>query len=116
MSSRINVPGQDQLYTDGKGFRWRVDRLISLAQELIPFQHPLSSLQELDCDVWERLPTIREVSAHCKRINDADMSFPLILSKEGHIMDGCHRLAKAFMRGDDTILAVQFTEDPDPDF
>ena len=31
-------------------------------------------------------------------------------------MDGMHRVAKAFIAGHEYIDAVQFTEDPEPDY
>jgi len=39
----------------------------------------------------------------------------MILSAKGHITDGMHRVAKAWMLGRETIEAVQFDEDPEPD-
>ena len=48
-------------------------------------------------------------------IQDAELSFPIIMSATGAVMDGMHRIAKAVLRGDDEIDAVQFTEDPEPD-
>jgi len=51
-----------------------------------------------------------------ERVEKADLSYPIILSCDGRIMDGYHRLARAFLLGHTSLLVVQFTEDPPPDF
>ena len=51
-----------------------------------------------------------------KLINEADLSFPIILSATGEVMDGRHRIAKAALEGCDVIEAVQFAIDPPPDY
>lgn len=49
-------------------------------------------------------------------INEADLQFPIILSSNGRVMDGMHRVLKALLNGSQTIEAVQFQTDPEPDF
>jgi hypothetical protein len=49
------------------------------------------------------------------RINDADLSKPIILNADGSLMDGGHRLCKALLEGRQTILAVRFDVMPTPD-
>ena len=44
------------------------------------------------------------------------MNFPIILSSNGRVMDGMHRVAKTVSQGRTTIEAVQFTCDPEPDY
>src|SRR4030095_2006732 len=46
----------------------------------------------------------------------ADLSFPIILSSDGRVMDGMHRVAQAALLGHETIAAVQFASDLEPDF
>jgi len=48
-------------------------------------------------------------------IDDADLSFPIILAANGAVMDGMHRVAKAALQGRQAIEAIQFEEDPPPD-
>lgn len=50
-----------------------------------------------------------------KLIEEADRSFPIILSATGAVMDGMHRSAKALLQGREEIDAVQFDRDPEPD-
>ena len=49
-------------------------------------------------------------------IEQTDLSYPIILSSDGRVMDGMHRVAKALFEGRKTIEAVQFNQDPEPDY
>ena len=53
---------------------------------------------------------------HARLIEAVDLCYPIILSSEGRVMDGMHRVAKAAMLGHVTIDALQFKEDPEPDY
>jgi hypothetical protein len=55
-------------------------------------------------------------SQHIRLIETADLRFPIILSSEGRVMDGMHRVVKALLAGRATIDAVRFTVDPEPDY
>lgn len=102
----------------GRRYIWYTDRLWKLARELPEFEVEVESLQELDRDCWfgtGRTPTIREVARHCKRINEVDTEFPVILNENGGLMDGGHRLARALLEGCRMIKAVQFAQTPEPD-
>ena len=57
----------------------------------------------------------RSLLEHVKLIEAADLSFPIILSALGEVMDGRHRIAKAELLSKDRIEAVQFEQDPEPD-
>lgn len=97
---------------------WYTERLWSLAKELPTKRVAIAEIKEFDMDCWfgNDTPTCREVARHAKRIMEADLSFPVILSSEGLLMDGGHRIAKAWIAGEETVSAVQFTQDPEPDF
>src|SRR4029077_5957558 len=76
---------------------WDVDRLVVLSTALPQKRIPLSEIRELDglwCDEYER-PTWRAMIEHLKLIEAVDLSFPIILSSDGAVMDGRHRVAKA---------------------
>jgi len=93
---------------------WDVDRLVELSKHL-PRRHVrLDTIPELDepwCGDDER-PTWRAMVEHIRLIEEADLSFPIILSSNGEVMDGRHRLAKALLQRRADIEAVQFVEDP----
>lgn len=54
----------------------------------------------------------RDFIAHIKLVNDADLSYPIILNENGALIDGKHRLAKAILEGRKTILAKRFVKEP----
>ena len=56
------------------------------------------------------------VAEHARRIQDADLSHPVILSAGGGLMDGGHRIAKAYLLGETTVKARRFVTDPEPDW
>jgi hypothetical protein len=47
---------------------------------------------------------------------EADLRYPIILSAEGYLMDGGHRIAKAYLLHMHAVPAVQFPLDPEPDY
>ena len=98
---------------------WLTKRLWELADGLEIFPVSINEIKEFDQNCWfaaENPPTCRAVAEHSKKIADADLSFPIILSSEGRLMDGGHRIAKAWLLGQEKIYAVQFEEDPAPDY
>ena len=44
------------------------------------------------------------------------MAHPIILSSEGRVMDGMHRVCKALIDKSATVSAVQFAQNPEPDY
>ena len=102
----------------GQGFWW-VDRLWNLSKSLPPFDAQIKDIAEFDMDCWFgdwEVPTCRAVADHARRMARADMRFPIILSASGELFDGAHRIAQAWVTGQVTIRAVQFIEDPEPDW
>lgn len=98
---------------------WDVDRLVELTEDFESKDIPVESISELDEPRWfdkNNPPTCREMIEHYKLIQEADLSYPIILSEMGRVMDGMHRVAKAVLEGRETIKAVQFEEDPEPDY
>jgi hypothetical protein len=103
-----------------RGFlAWDVDRLITLTKHFSRVHIPLSAIRELDEPFWsdeDGTRTWRVLVEHIRLIEAADLSFAIILSSDGGVMDGMHRVAKAVLLGRATIEAVQFTDDPQPDY
>jgi len=88
---------------------WDVDRLVELARDLPVKQMAITEIRGLDHD-WSD-----DAAGHKRLVDEADLSFPIILSASGAVMDGRHRVAKAIREGRTTIAAVQFEKDPEPD-
>jgi hypothetical protein len=103
---------------DGKKQIWFTERLWLLSKDLAPFEFEVNDFKGFDEDFWfgdKNKPTIRNVMAHHLKIQNADLSYPIIISAEGLIMDGVHRLCLAHLRGNKTVLAVKFEITPPPD-
>jgi hypothetical protein len=96
---------------------WDVDRLVQLSRHLPRKRVPLGDIRELDQQCFDegKRPTWRDMLEHMKLVDEADLSFPIILSATGAVMDGRHRILKAALRGRTEIDAVQFEHDPKPD-
>ena len=112
------MPDKHSTIRNGKRLVWYTERLWVLSKDFIPFDIAVSAFKELDYDCWfgpEKKPTLREVAMHCRRINEADAEYPIILNDDGSLMDGGHRLCKALLEGRETIRAVQFPTMPEPD-
>ena len=75
---------------------WNVRRLVELSRDL-PREHV-------------------DIVDHARLMLDRDLSFPIILSSDGRIMDGMHRVCKALLENRADIEAVRFLEDPEPDY
>lgn len=99
---------------------WDVDRLVALTAHLPRTEIPLADIRELDEEFWygddADRPTCRSIALHAKLMSETDLSHPIILSRDGRVMDGMHRVCKALNEGRDAILAVQFEHDPEPDY
>lgn len=109
--------GSESTYSDGSRW-WRVGRLWDLSSHLPVVSVEVSKLAyQLDEDCWCGGVGIsgRDILDHTVRIMRADLTYPIILSERGHIMDGMHRLARCIMEGHRVIQVVQFETDPDPD-
>jgi len=77
----------------------------------------VSDLNALDEIRWfsermQKLPTCRAVAEHARDIYEVDFHFPIILSPSGEVLDGMHRLCKAFLQGLEEIDAVQLDAMP----
>lgn len=112
MAGRFSTRRGDEVHT------WSVPALWEASAGLDVFDYEVSRFDALDLDVWfcgVHEPTIRAVLEHHRRIREADLRFPIILSETGEVMDGVHRICRAIADGRATIDAVQFVSDPPPD-
>jgi hypothetical protein len=101
----------------GRAYWWTAN-LWAAASDLSVIQVPIAQIREFDQDCWfgGRGPTCREVAEHARRIEQADLTYPVILGADGRLMDGGHRVAKAWLAGRETVDAVRFDADPAPDW
>ena len=101
----------------GRG-HWLTENLWAAAEGLPVYKVSVADVAELDEDCWfeGRAPTCREVAQHAKRIWDADLTRPVIIGDDGRLMDGGHRIARAWLKGRREVDAVRFATTPAPDW
>lgn len=90
---------------------WNVHRLVEISRDFECVWIGLSDIRELDEPFWSgdgRVMTCRQVADHARLMQEADLAFPVILSSDGRVMDGMHRICKALLLGRDRIEAVRF--------
>jgi hypothetical protein len=99
---------------------WDVDRLAESSRDFPVKSVKLEDIAELDENFWYNgandVPTVRSMVQHYQLVQETELEYPIILSENGRVMDGMHRVAKALLLGHTEIHAVQFEADPPPDF
>ena len=97
----------------GGGNYWSDSTLRTGAELLEEFDVPLSSLN-LCVSPWS-MSNFRWILYHIRRIENADLRYPILLDPDGSVADGWHRIAKAILNGDLTIKAKRFSVMPEAD-
>ena len=99
---------------------WDIRRLVELSGDLPVKQVKLAEIAELDEAHWYAhegdSPTCRSLLQHMQLIDEVDFNCPIILDRDGRVMDGMHRVCRAVREGKDSISAVRFVTNPEPDF
>ena len=95
----------------------RMQQLWDMAAGLPSKKVRVSDLNALDDVRWfsermQKLPTCRAVAEHARDIYEVDFEFPIIVSPAGEVLDGMHRLCKAYLHGLEEIDAVQLPAMP----
>ncbi len=91
------------------GNEWSIARLITLTKGFDVMEIPLKHLNVYY--LYKDL-TLRDMVMHMNAVNDADLSYPIILDEDGELMDGRHRIMKALINNEKTIKAVRFDKNP----
>lgn len=92
---------------------YRVKDLIKAAEGLEQFDMPLAGIATHGWP-WAGA-NIKSFIYHMKRVQEADMGYPIILATDGYICDGWHRVCKAILEGRSYIRAVRLEVMPEPD-
>lgn len=100
-------------FDTSSGLYW-ADATIWKAAEDLPVEKV--GLGELDLRM-RRFPADRicDMAMHYRRIRDADLSVPIILSPRGVIIDGAHRVVKAMTEKVFELPCKRLKEMPTPD-
>ncbi|EGQ7814855.1 chromosome partitioning protein ParB [Vibrio parahaemolyticus] len=98
---------------------WSIERIWKLAESLPVEEISIDDIKGPNEVTWFSdegpQPTCREIAKHCQRINNADVSYPVILTSDYRVFDGMHRIAKQIMLGEETIKVRRFRENPEAD-
>ena len=103
--------------SDGSMRFFRTQELWELARDQPPKKVRLTELDGFDDVHWfgggmNVKPTCRAIANHARDIYEADLSYPIILSPTGEVLDGWHRICKAFLQGVEELEAVQLDRVP----
>lgn len=101
-------------------FAWDVDKLIDKSKGLKVINVQISDLNEFEQNYWYQNKndeiTCKSITDHFKLVLNCSLDYPIILAANGSIMDGMHRVCKAYLNNQKLIKAVKFNITPEPDF
>lgn len=93
-----------------RGRRWSTNDLIEASKDLKPFKVALASI-DISIMPW-KVTDFDDVLFHIKRISEVDQTYPIIFDAFGCICNGYHRIAKAMIEGETTIMAIRLQQMP----
>ena len=120
----MSKPAERILYgdkrPDGCTPYWRMPTIWAAAEGKPQVSVAIEDLGILDAVVWfggpkNVQPTVRRVAEHARDIFGADLSCPIIMTRSGDVLDGAHRIARAYVEGRRSIPAVVLEDWPPPD-
>ena len=120
----MNKPAERILYAvkmpDGRTPYWRMPTIWAAAEGKSQISVAIEDLNILDAVVWfggpkNVEPTIRRIAEHARDIFSADLSYPIIMTESGDVLDGAHRIARAYIESLQNIAAVVLDDWPPAD-
>lgn len=102
-------------YSDGK-LSASVDVLIKLSKDLPMEERNVKDLVKTNHDTATKEGMFEDMinkpnKRFTKRMNKADMSYPILVDSNDYIIDGAHRLAKAYFNKKQTIEVKVISKD-----
>lgn len=107
---RENVAG-----IPGTPWRWKIWYLLECAKDIEAVMIPISDLVHEDNPFMDT-ETYDGIVRTMKRIQNANLDYPIIVSECGRILDGRHRVVKAMLNGATHIEVIRFEKNPKPNF
>lgn len=98
---------------------WDVNKLLKLNIDQESLTMDLEKFRDqFESEYWTQGKSLKcsEVTRHAQLIFEADLSYPILVGPDLKMIDGMHRLCKAFLQGRPTIQAVILKELPPPDY
>ena len=101
----------EETYTRGTRV-WLTIKLIAASEPLETIDLHINSI-DMGIDVWSgSLKCMYDFMDHYQRIEDCDINHPVIMDNEGGVINGWHRIVKAWSLGKKTIKAKRFETMP----
>ena len=104
-------------YSTGKF--WNDETLWKFAEGKRVIEVPVKDYINKDFHGWN-IHKLSDMTREIKAIENANLSYPILVSCGMQIMDGCHRLVKAHLQGLKTIKAIVLNPNdkdfPKPDY
>lgn len=93
-----------------QGRKYNIEAAIFAARDLPVFEMRIDQMYLSYCAPSK--DTLMSFCQHVRMVNEADLSFPILLNENGAIINGKHRLAKTVVLGLPTIKYQKFETDP----
>ncbi|WP_273567657.1 hypothetical protein [Maribacter halichondriae] len=98
---------------------WDVHKLAQRSKHLPVLEIPISGIGALFENYWYQddtdVPTCKWITDHMQLVLECDLDYPIILAADGSVMDGMHRVCKAYLNGFSNLKAARFKVTPKPD-
>lgn len=120
----MTKPSERILYAatraDGRTPYWHMPTIWAAAEGKPCVELAIQDLGVLDEVVWfggpkNVQPSVRRVAEHARDIFGADLQCPIIATRAGDVLDGAHRIARAYIEGRTSIAAIVLDDWPPPD-
>ncbi|CAB1277085.1 hypothetical protein [Candidatus Nitrosacidococcus tergens] len=98
---------------------WDIHKLVLLTSKLKIEVIPLNSILELNEPYWysnNEIPSCKSIANHMRLVQEADLTYPIILCPNKRVMDGMHRVVKALLEGHTHIYGYFLPTLPNPDY
>lgn len=83
---------------------WKDETIWRAVKGMTPTPVRVSDLIRQDL-VWN-MGNLQDYAEEMRKVQDADLSYPIVLSTDYGIIDGAHRTVKAYLEGKAIIFAV----------
>lgn len=107
-----NLKNKSGYYKAGKF--WKASTLWNATKDKIPQR--VSNRYILQECTWN-IGTLQQFANEVKNIQEVSLDYPIILDMNGKILDGAHRVVKAYLEGEDIdVVYLGDNEWPEPDY
>lgn len=107
-----NLKNKSGYYKAGKF--WKASTLWNATKNKVPQRVPNRYILQ-EC-TWN-IGTLQQFADEVKNVQEVSLDYPIILDMNGNIIDGAHRVVKAYLEGKDIdIVYIGDDEWPEPDY